>query len=176
VKVVIRQGNIVETSAEVIVNAANTDLILGGGVAGAIRRAGGETIQQECNAHGPIHVGEVAVTGAGQLPQRCIFHAATMTLSDATTSAEIVAACTRNALYKAEEMGFRSIVFPALGTGVAGLPIRACAQAMLQEINKFIPTAKNLELVELVLFDPQSVRVFAEEWARVSNASSGEQA
>ncbi|GIX44386.1 MAG: Appr-1-p processing protein [Candidatus Sumerlaea sp.] len=174
-RVVIRQGNIVETSAEVIVNAANTDLILGGGVAGAIRRAGGESIQQECSAHGPIHVGEVAVTGAGRLPQRYIFHAATMTLRDAQTSAEIVAACTRNALQKAEELGCRSIAFPALGTGVAGLALRTCAEAMLREIYEFRLKAKNLELVELVLFDPQAARVFAEEWARLSHASSAQE-
>src|SRR5438094_10353273 len=84
-RVVIVTGDLVEQAVDAIVNAANNDLVLGGGVAGAIRRAGGPAIQDECDAHGPIRVGEAAVTGAGALRARFVLHAASMSLGGSTS-------------------------------------------------------------------------------------------
>ncbi len=170
-KVEILKGNIIETDAEVIVNAANTDLILGGGVAGAIRRAGGPRIQQECNALAPIRCGEIAVTSAGDLPQRYVFHAATMTLQCPQTSKEIVEACTRAALEKAEHLRCKSIAFPALGTGVAGLDLRECADAMFGAVQKFaaaLPAGASLERVVFILFDEEAYRIFSRRWEEIN--------
>ncbi|MGB9692345.1 MAG: macro domain-containing protein [Candidatus Sumerlaeaceae bacterium] len=163
----ISKGNIVEADTDVIVNAANTDLILGAGVAGAIRRAGGPRIQEECNALAPIRLGDVAVTSAGNLPHRYVFHAATMSLSNPQTTKDIVASCTRVALEKAEELACRNIAFPALGTGVAGLSLTECADAMLRTAREFAkePREGNLSLqrIVFVLFDEEAERIFRQK-------------
>ena len=86
-RIVIIAGDLVEQDVDAIVNAANNDLLLGGGVAGAIRRRGGPAIQDECDAHGPVKVGEAAITGAGELPARHVIHAASMALGGRTTAA-----------------------------------------------------------------------------------------
>src|SRR5437016_4176082 len=108
-KISITQGDITDADVDAIVNAANTDLILGAGVAGAIRRKGGDAIQRECDAHGPVGVGEVAVTGAGRMKQKYVIHAATMSFDNPHTTAEIVARCTTNALLAAEKLQCESI-------------------------------------------------------------------
>ncbi|MCX7626312.1 MAG: macro domain-containing protein [Candidatus Sumerlaeaceae bacterium] len=163
------RGNIVETQVDAIVNAANTDLILGAGVAGAIRRAGGPTIQEECNNLAPIAVGEVAVTSAGNLPHRYVIHAATMTLQNPRTTADIIAACTRHALERADELGCESMAFPALGTGVAGLSLEDCAQAMLGTVfhARANRTWSSLRRVIFVLFDEEGERIFRQKMLRL---------
>ncbi len=166
-KVEIVRGNIVEAGTDVIVNAANNELILGGGVAGAIRKAGGPAIQEECNKIGPIAIGDVAVTGAGNLPARYVFHAATMSLQNPATTSEIVASCTKRALEKAHELGVNSIAFPALGTGVAGLPLEKCAQAMLSVARDFIASHEgksSVQLIKFVLFDETAREIFQATW------------
>lgn len=166
------RGNIVEVQVDAIVNAANTDLILGAGVAGAIRRAGGPSIQEECNKLSPIGVGEVAVTSAGNLPQRYVIHAATMTLQAPQTSKEIVASCTRRALVRADELGCKSIAFPALGAGVAGLSFAECAEAMLGTVFEEIPrrTWRSLQRIVFVLYDEEADRVFRLKWQALQSA------
>ena len=88
-RIVIIDGDLVEQDVDAIVNAANNDLVLGGGVAGAIRRRGGPAIQRDCDAHGPVNVGEAAVTGAGDLPARLVIHAASMALGGRTTATSL---------------------------------------------------------------------------------------
>lgn len=168
------RGNIVEVQADAIVNAANTDLILGAGVAGAIRRAGGPTIQEECDKLAPIAVGEVAVTSAGNLPHRYIIHAATMTLQAPRTSKETVASCTRRALERADELGCQSIAFPALGTGVAGLSLGECAETMLGTVFKESTrrTWRSLRRIILVLFDEEAERIFRQQWRALRHVDS----
>ncbi|MCX7716862.1 MAG: macro domain-containing protein [Candidatus Sumerlaeaceae bacterium] len=160
------QGDITESEVEAIVNAANTDLVLGGGVAGAIRRKGGPQVQAECTAHGQVELGGVAVTGSGDLPQKFIIHAATMHLRQPQTTAEIVAACTRRALDAAIAAGCKSMAFPALGTGVAGLDALSCARAMIGEVLRHEAAADRLERVAFVLFDAETTRIFREELQR----------
>src|SRR5579864_766418 len=89
-RIVIIDGDLVEQDVDAIVNAANNNLVLGGGVAGAIRRRGGPAIQAECDAHGPINVGEAAITGGGELPARHVIHAASMSLGGRTTRASLM--------------------------------------------------------------------------------------
>ena len=126
----ITQGDITEADVEAVVNAANNDLQLGGGVAGAIRRKGGPSIQEECNRIGRVPLGEAAITGGGQLKADYVIHAASMQLGGRTT-AENLEVSTRNSLLRAEEKKIQSIAFPAVGTGIAGFDTRRCAEIML---------------------------------------------
>jgi len=158
-QVTVRQGDLTEASTDAIVNAANNDLQLGSGVAGAIRRQGGPAIQQECDRIGPIPVGEAAITGAGQLRTKHVIHAASMRLGGRTTE-ENLRGSTRNSLLRAQEKGLRSIAFPAVGTGIAGFPMNRCAEVMLDEVRAHLSGATSLERVEFVLFDDAAMRVF----------------
>jgi len=127
----IQQGDLTTCRLDAIVNAANNDLVLGGGLAGAIRRAGGPEIQAACDAHGPVQVGQAAITPAGRLPARYVIHQASMSLGSATTP-ESLRESTRAALAIAESTrNIRTIGFPAVGTGIAGFGVRQCAEIML---------------------------------------------
>lgn len=118
-RIVIITGDLVEQHVDAIVNAANNDLLLGGGVAGAIRSRGGPAIQQECSAHGPVKVGEAAITGGGELPVRHVIHAASMQLGGRTTAASLRSSMD-HVFRLAHEHGVRTIAVPAVGTGIAG--------------------------------------------------------
>jgi O-acetyl-ADP-ribose deacetylase (regulator of RNase III) len=125
----ILRGDITALKVDAIVNAANNHLILGSGVAGAIRAKGGPSIQAECDKIGPIQVGEAAITGAGNLPARYVIHAASM--GDEPVSERSLRDSVRNSLLRGEEAGLASIAFPAIGTGVGGFSLRRCAEIMI---------------------------------------------
>jgi len=110
---VIISGDLVEQQVDAIVNAANNDLVLGAGVAGAIRRRGGAAIQRECDAHGPVKVGDAAITGAGELPARYVIHAASMGLGGSTTTQSLKSSMD-HAFRLAREHNVRSIAIPAV--------------------------------------------------------------
>jgi O-acetyl-ADP-ribose deacetylase len=129
----IELGDIAIAETEAVVNAANNELWMGSGVAGALKRAGGSVIEQEAVRQGPIDVGEAVLTGAGQLRALHVIHAAAMAPGRAA-SAESVAAATASALRLAAEQGFDSIVLPALGSGVGGLSHADCATAMFSAV------------------------------------------
>src|SRR5262249_2623229 len=131
-KLLLRQGDLAQAQVDAIVNAANNDLVLGAGVAGAIRSAGGPSIQAECDKLGSIPIGEAAITGAGNLKARFVIHAASMRLGGRTTE-DALRNATRNSLKRAAENGVELIAFPAIGTGIAGFPIDRCATVMLEE-------------------------------------------
>ena len=124
-KLVFQVGDLTEMDTDAIVNAANNDLQLGGGVAGAIRRKGGDAIQRECDAIGSIPVGGAAITTGGKLRARFVIHAASMQLGGRTTG-HALRASTAHSLRIAAERGLKTIAFPAVGTGIAGFP---CANA-----------------------------------------------
>ena len=168
-KVTLRQGDLTEASTDAIVNAANNDLQLGGGVAGAIRRKGGPTIQEECDRIGSLPLGEAAITNAGQLRAKYVIHAASMRLGGRTTE-ENLRASTRNSLLRAKEKGLRSIAFPAVGTGIAGFALDRCAEVMLSEVAAHLRGTTSVESVEFVLFDDAALQVFR----RVLDAMSRE--
>ena len=158
-RVRLSRGDLTEARVDAIVNAANNDLILGGGIAGAIRSKGGPSIQLECDQLGPIALGEAAITGAGRLPARFVIHAASMRLGGRTTEAQLRAA-TRNSLLRGIEKGLKSIAFPAVGTGIAGFPLERCARVMLDEVRAHLGGATSLERVEFVLFDAAGLAAF----------------
>src|SRR3984885_4259830 len=121
-RIQIIEGDLTEMDVDAIVNAANNDLQLGGGVAGAIRRKGGDAIQKECDAIGSIPIGGAAITTGGKLRARYVIHAASMQLGG-TTTPRALRSSTAHALRIAAERGLRSIAFPAVGTGIAGFPM-----------------------------------------------------
>jgi O-acetyl-ADP-ribose deacetylase (regulator of RNase III) len=166
-KIRISQGDITECALDAIVNAANNDLLLGAGVAGAIRRKGGPEIQQECDRVGPIPLGEAAVTTGGKLKAKFVIHAASMHLGG-RTSEENLRASTHNSLLRASERKLQSLAFPAIGTGIAGFPLDRCAEVMLEEVRNHLSGETSLRLVEFVLFDSPAF----ESFARVFNSMS----
>jgi O-acetyl-ADP-ribose deacetylase (regulator of RNase III) len=163
-KIVLEQGDLTEAEVDAIVNAANNDLELGGGVAGAIRRKGGPEIQEECNRIGSIAIGEAAITAGGKLKARYVIHAASMRLGGRTT-AESLRASTRNSLLRAAEKNLKTMAFPAVGTGIAGFPMRECAEIMLDEVVKHLQATTSLQQVRFVLFDAAALETFRQVWA-----------
>jgi O-acetyl-ADP-ribose deacetylase (regulator of RNase III) len=160
-KITIFQGDLTEQDADAIVNAANNDLQLGGGVAGAIRRKGGPSIQVECDRIGPVPLGEAAITTGGNLKARYVIHAASMRLGEATEETNLRLS-TRNSLLRAKEKGLRSIAFPAVGTGIAGFPMRRAAEIMIEEALKHLQGPTSLEEVRFVLYDRPAFETFRE--------------
>jgi len=161
----VQQGDLTIQDVDAIVNAANNDLELGGGVAGAIARAGGPAIQAECRTIGPIEVGDAAITGGGRLKARHVIHAASMRLGGRTT-AESLRRSTRRSLAIAEERGLRSIAFPAIGTGIARFPMEDCARIMLEEVVALAPTARSMRDVRFILFRDDALSAFRAEAER----------
>ena len=159
-RVELLEGNIAEQDVDAVVNAANTDLLLGSGVAGAIASAGGPSIQAECTAHGPIGLGEAAITGAGQLPARFVIHAAAMVRQREGADADSVRSSVRRSLELAREHGLRSIALPAIGTGVGGFSLQECAEISLEEARAHLAAETSVELVRFVLFGEPAYRVF----------------
>jgi O-acetyl-ADP-ribose deacetylase (regulator of RNase III) len=170
-KIVLLQGDLTEMDVDAIVNAANNDLQLGGGVAGAIRRKGGEAIQCECDAIGSIPIGGAAITTGGKLRARFVIHAASMQLGGETT-ARALRSSTAHSLRIAAERGLRSIAFPAVGTGIAGFPIPDCARIMLREVVEHLKKSTSLEMIYFALFDTQALSEFEKVWAEM--AAGGE--
>jgi O-acetyl-ADP-ribose deacetylase (regulator of RNase III) len=150
-RVVIISGDLVEQQVDAIVNAANNDLVLGGGVAGAIRRAGGPSIQDECDRHGPVRVGEAAITGAGKLRARYVLHAASMELGGRTTR-ESLRSSMDDVFRLAQRHRVESIAIPAVGTGIAGFPIDECARVMAESLHHALSEGWQATEVRFVLF------------------------
>lgn len=165
------KGDITDLAVDAIVNAANTDLQLGAGVAGAIRRKGGEKIQEACDEIGPIRLGETAVTGGGNLKAFYVIHAASMTLGG-RTSAESLRMSTRNTLLRAEEKAIKTLAFPAIGTGIAGFPMEQCAEIMLSEVLHHLKSRSSLEKIYFVLFDDAALQIFDETHVRLTGQAA----
>jgi O-acetyl-ADP-ribose deacetylase (regulator of RNase III) len=162
----IRQGDLTEMDTDAIVNAANNDLKLGGGVAGAIRRKGGPAIQKECDTIGTIPVGGAAITGGGDLKAHYVIHAASMQLGGETT-AHALRSSTAHALRIAAQNNLKTIAFPAVGTGIAGFPIKECAEIMLREAERHLEGPTSVEKICFVLFDKQALSVFENAFAEM---------
>ncbi len=153
------QGDLTEMDVDAIVNAANNDLKLGGGVAGAISRKGGPAIQKECNAIGAIPLGGAAITTGGELKARHVIHAASMELGGRTTALTLRSS-TAHALRIAAQNELKTIALPAVGTGIAGFPIKECAEIMLNEVKRHLEGKTSLEKIYFVLFDKQALGAF----------------
>ncbi len=171
-RIQIQQGDLTEMDVDAIVNAANNDLILGAGVAGAIHRKGGEEIQRECNEIGTIPVGYAAITGGGKLKARYVIHAASMSLGGVRTTAKTLRTATAHSLRLAAERQLKTIAFPAVGTGVSGFPMEECAQIMLGEAVQHLKGDTSLETIYFVLFDVSSCEIFQSIWQDLQRKSS----
>jgi O-acetyl-ADP-ribose deacetylase (regulator of RNase III) len=165
-RIVIQQGDLTEMDTDAIVNAANNDLVLGAGVAGAIRRKGGDAIQRECDSIGSIPVGYAAITTGGKLKARFVIHAASMQLGG-KTSADTLRHSTAHSLRIADERGLKSISFPAVGTGIAGFPLKECAEIMLREAARHLKGETSLETIYFVLFDEVAEGIFTRMWKQI---------
>jgi O-acetyl-ADP-ribose deacetylase (regulator of RNase III) len=158
-RVRIVRADLTTLACDGIVNAANTHLWMGGGVAGAIKRRGGEEIEREAVRQGPIAVGQAVATNAGRLPCRYVIHAATMG-QDLATSEAAIAAATRSAFALAERLRLRALAFPALGTGVGGFPVERAARVMLAEAAAHLARAAWPAEVVVALLDDRSYQAF----------------
>jgi O-acetyl-ADP-ribose deacetylase (regulator of RNase III) len=158
VRVDVVEGDIAALEVDAIANAANDHLWMGAGVAGAIKRAGGEEIEREAVAKGPIPVGDAVATGAGRLKARFVIHGAVMG-QDLRTDADLVGRTTRRCLEVADELGCPSLALPAFGTGVGGFPVEECARIMASEVRGHTP--KTLERVVFAVFGDEAERAFS---------------
>ena len=152
-------GDIAESDAEAVVNAANNELWMGSGVAGALKRAGGVAIEQEAVGLAPIAIGESVITGAGELKALHVIHAAAMG-SGRPATAESVQAATRSALRVAVENNIDTIAMPALGTGVGGLSLDICALEMLSTAKVHSAEHAQPEKISFVLFGNNAADIF----------------
>jgi len=151
------EGDIAALEVDAVANAANNALWMGAGVAGALKRAGGEEIEREAVAKGPIDVGDAVATGAGRLPARWVIHGAVMG-QDLRTSADLIERTTASVLRVADELGAQSLALPAFGTGVGGFPLDECARLMVQTVQGYEP--RTLERVVFAVFGNEARRAF----------------
>jgi O-acetyl-ADP-ribose deacetylase (regulator of RNase III) len=151
------EGDIATLDVDAVANAANDRLWMGAGVAGALKRAGGEEIEREAVAKGPIAIGDAVATGAGHLPARWVIHAAVMG-QDLRTSAEAITSATQRALEVADELGAESLALPAFGTGVGGFPLDECARLMVGEVKGYVPGS--LRRVVFAVYGAEAERAF----------------
>jgi O-acetyl-ADP-ribose deacetylase (regulator of RNase III) len=162
-QLVLVHGDITEMDTDVIVNAANKDLILGAGVAGAIRTKGGPTIQEECNRIGGAPVGGAAITTGGDLKTRYVIHAVGPRMGEGNEDRKLADA-TRNSLKLANEKGLASITFPAISTGIFGFPKDRCARIMLTTVAETLKKEDtSLKKVVFCLFGEETLQVFQNE-------------
>ncbi len=162
------QGDITDSDADSIVNAANNHLWMGSGVAGAIKRKGGQAIEDEAVRKGPIPVGEAIVTNAGNLKAKYVIHAAAMG-QNLVTGEEHIKNATHNSLKRAEELKLQSIDFPALGTGVGGFSLDKCAELMINEVRQFLKQSASLKKVGFILFDKPGYQAFSSELKKLND-------
>jgi O-acetyl-ADP-ribose deacetylase len=171
-KTVVRviHGDLTEAPVDAIVNAANSHLQHGGGVAGAIVRKGGNIIQEESNRIGIVPVGECAVTSAGKLPARYVIHAVGPRWGEGDEETKLRSAV-RNTLKTAEERKFSSIGMPAISAGIFGFPKDLCARIILEEIVSVINRNSALREIDLYLMDFEIIEFFSAEMDRLSQVS-----
>jgi O-acetyl-ADP-ribose deacetylase (regulator of RNase III) len=146
IEVEVLTADVTKLDVDAITNAANTSLKHGGGVAAAIARAGGQSVQRESKEKAPIGLGEAVETTAGDMPSRYVIHAATMELGG-PTSADIIGRATRSTLTKADDLGCRSLALVAFGTGVGGFPLEEAARIEVEEVRRALDAGSGLDRV-----------------------------
>lgn len=165
------QGDITEREVDIIVNAANSHLQHGGGVAGAIVRKGGQIIQEESDRIGFVPVGHAAVTTAGRLPAKFVIHAVGPRMGEGDEDNKLMSAV-RSSLTLASEKGLKSISLPAISSGIFGFPKDRCAAILVKEALRFLKEnpGASLELIEFCVFDDVTVDYFEKEFAHISES------
>jgi O-acetyl-ADP-ribose deacetylase (regulator of RNase III) len=171
-EILLRTGDITRETVDVVVNAANSSLLGGGGVDGAIHRRGGPAILAECRqirrgAYGKgLPVGEAVATTGGNLPVRWVVHTVGPVWSVAQDKSDLLAACHRNSLRVADDLGARSVAFPAISTGVYRYPQAAAAEVAIAAVRETLPNLSHVDEVRFVLFDQDAYDIWAEVLAR----------
>ncbi len=160
VKIRVVKGDITELDVEAIVNPANSRMIMGGGVAGVIKRKGGEEIEREAMGYAPVPVGKAVVTSGGRLKAKWVIHAPTMERPAMRTTLEKVRAAVTGALEAAVNRGIRRLAFPGMGTGVGGLRVYDAVKAMLESIKEAIDRGWLYEEIVLVAYGDENFREF----------------
>jgi len=174
VTVALVQGDITEQDTDAIVNAANSQLVLGAGVAGAIRKKGGPSIQEECFAIGHCDVGDAVITGGGNLKARYVIHAVGPRMGEGSEAGKLANAV-RASLALAEEHGLQSITLPAISTGVFGYPLEGCADVMLRVIFDYtFEDLEHLNHIAVCLYDDRAFNVFTTEFQQHIDELQGE--
>ena len=167
----VQQADITKLEVDAIANAANTELRHGGGVAGAISRAGGPSVQAESDERAPIGLGEAVETTAGEMPCRWVIHAATMELGG-PTSAEIIRSATASTLAKADELGAKSLALVAFGTGVGGFPLDEAARIEVEEVRRHLDQGSGLERVVFAVRGDEAEAAFRSAMSRAVQRQS----
>ena len=162
IRIEVYKEDITQLELDALVNAANNRLWMGGGVAGALKRAGGREIEAEAVKKGPIPIGEAVATGGGKLRAKYVIHAAVMG-QDLQTDAEKIRQATRNSLLRADELGIKSLAFPTLGTGVGGFPLDKCARIMINEVRQHSAKGTGLERVVFAIYSEPAYQTFKQE-------------
>jgi O-acetyl-ADP-ribose deacetylase (regulator of RNase III) len=162
----IERGDITDSPVDAVVNAANTTLAMGAGVAGAIKRKGGLIVEEEAMRQGPVEVGEAVLTTGGNLVATHVIHGAVMG-PDLKTDAETIAKTTKAILAMADKHRITSLALPALGTGVGHVPPQVSADAMLQEVVAHLKGSSSLRKVTFVLYQDDAYRIFTETLKRL---------
>ncbi|MCK4780116.1 MAG: macro domain-containing protein [Candidatus Lokiarchaeota archaeon] len=156
------QGDITELNTDVIVNAANNQLILGGGVAGAIRKKGGPTIQEECNKIGSTFVGGAVITTGGNLKAKHVIHAVGPRMGEGNEDQKLKQA-TLNSLKLMDDHNLKTIAFPAISTGIFGFPIARCSKIMINTAKNYLQGKTQIERVIFCLYTTTDFEVFEKE-------------
>jgi O-acetyl-ADP-ribose deacetylase (regulator of RNase III) len=170
VKIECVKGDIAaQPDVDAVVNAANAQLRTGGGVAGAIHRAAGPGLEEECRSLAPVPPGEAVITGAHDLPNRYVIHALGPVYGSDRPEDELLARCYRNSLARAEEREIRSIAFPALSTGAFGYPLEEAAGVALGAILDQTAKLSSVELVRFVLFSDRELAAHEKALARLAD-------
>ncbi len=161
------QGDITRETTDAIVNAANSELLPGGGVCGAIHRAGGPAIAEECRKlraeRGPVSPGQAVATGGGRLPARYVIHTVGPVWSGgASGEPEALASAYRESIRVADELGLKSIAFPAISTGIFGYPLHDATRVAVETVREVLPRAKNVSTVRFVVFDDAALQTYSQ--------------
>jgi len=164
------EGNIVQLDVDALVNAANKSLILGGGVAGAIRNFGGPSIQEECNEIGPVESGEAVVTGAGNLKASYVIHAVGPVYGEGDED-EKLANATLNSLKIASKNKLKSIAFPAISTGIFHFPIKRCSEIMIKVSLDFLKENEYPKEIILCLYGERAYSIFQSTFEKMTGRS-----
>jgi len=159
------EGDITDLDGEAIVNAANENLVLGGGVAGTIKRRGGPSVQEECRRIGSTGVGTAVITGAGKMKFRHVIHAVGPKMGEGDEDRKLSAAV-RSSLALADRHGLKSVAIPAISTGNYGFPVERCARILLTEVHRYLQGGTKLQRVIVCLFDEATWKLFARELRR----------
>ena len=159
------EGDITDLDVEAIVNAANENLVLGGGVAGTIKRRGGPSVQEECRRIGSTGVGTAVITGAGKMKFKHVIHAVGPKMGEGDEDRKLSAAV-RSSLALADRHGLKSVAIPAISTGNFGFPVERCARILLTEVHRYLQGGTKLQRVIVCLFDEATWKLFARELRR----------